>query len=402
MKNQNRRIYLVYLLVGIAMLTSVVGFVLIDRHYQQVAVDQARMNAETVTSLVDNARRAYSKVLSELKSQTRLVTAHDHAINDGVIPNPATFSIELAKSVSSVKQRVWMYSYHPFPWRKDTAVPKNDHETEALAQLTASPKEPYIRILNEGPEKKFFYAKAIVMNDASCVDCHNNHPDSVKVSWKIGDTRAVLATVSSLKYEQKFSLWFIFGFISFLSLFCVALYLKKNQEWLLSEIAGRTDPLTKIPNRISINEQINQQFNHHKETHKALGVMMIDIDNFKDINDNYGHDIGDKCIIAVANALSAELRTNNDYVARWGGEEFLVLLHDTNIEAAKAVANRLLNTVHRKKITKHNLLVTFSIGIVVASPHQVNSCEEMIQQADQALLKAKAVGKNCYVMNENK
>ncbi|WP_169565800.1 diguanylate cyclase [Neptunomonas japonica] len=402
MKKRNRRIYLVYLLVGIAMLTSVTGVVLIDRHYQQVAIDQARMNAETVTSLVDNARRAYSKVLSELKLQTNLVTAHDHAIKDGVIPNPATFSIELAKSVSSAKQRVWMYSYHPFPWRKNTAVPKNDHETEALTQLITSPKEPYIRILNDGAEKKFFYAKAIVMNDASCINCHNNHPASAKVSWKIGDTRAVLATESSLEYEQKFALWFIFGFISLLSLFCVALYLKKNQEWLLSEIAGRTDPLTKIPNRISLSEQINQQFSHHKETQKTLGVMMIDIDSFKAINDSYGHDIGDKCIIAVANVLTAELRTNNDYVARWGGEEFLVLLHETNIETAIAVADRLLSAIQKKKITKHNLSVTFSIGIAVANPNHVNSCEEMIRKADQALLKAKAAGKNCYVMNESK
>lgn len=402
MKKRNRRIYLVYLLVGIAMLTSVAGVVLIDRHYQQVAIDQARMNAETVTSLVDNARRAYSKVLSELKLQTNLMTGHDHVTTEGVIPNPATFSIELAKSVSNTKQRVWMYSYHPFPWRKETAVPKNHHEREALTQLTANPKEPYIQILNEGSEKKFFYAKAIVMNDTSCVDCHNNHPASAKVSWKVGDTRAVLATESSLEYEQKFALWFIFGFISLLSLFCVALYLKKNQDWLLSEIAGRTDPLTKIPNRISLSEEIVQQFNHHTAEQKALGVMMIDIDNFKAVNDNYGHDIGDKCIIAVANVLTSELRTNNDYVARWGGEEFLVLLHETNVEAAKAVADRLLTAIHGKKITKHNLSVTFSIGIVIFEPDHVSSCEEMIQKADQALLRAKSAGKNCYVMDENK
>jgi diguanylate cyclase (GGDEF)-like protein len=402
MKKRNCRVYLVYLLVGIAMLTSVVGVVLIGNHYQQVAIDQARMNAETVTSLVDNARRSYSKVLSELKLQTTLVTGHKHAIKEGVIPNPATFSIELAKSVSSEKQRVWMYSYHPFPWRKTTAVPKNSHETEALIQLTANPKEPYIQILNEGSEKKFFYAKAIVMNDVSCVECHNNHPASAKVSWKLGDTRAVLATESNLEYEQKFSLWFIFGSISLFSLLCVVLYLRKNQEWLLSEIAGRTDPLTKIPNRISLSEQISQQFDHHKVEQKALGVMMIDIDNFKAINDNYGHDIGDKCIIAVANVLTAELRTNNDYVARWGGEEFLVLLHDTNIETAKAVADRLLGSIHKKKISKHSLSVTFSIGIAVADPNHVNSCEEIIQQADQALLKAKAAGKNCHVIHEGK
>lgn len=401
MKKRNRRIYFVYLLVCIAMLTSVAGVVLIDRHYQQLAIDQARMNAETVTSLVDNARRAYSKVLNKLKAQTNLVTGHDHATKGRIVPNPATFSIELAKSVSSPKQRVWMYSYHPFPWRKDTAVPKNDHETKALAQLTADSKDPYIQIINSGSEKKFFYAQAIVMNDVSCVECHNNHPASMKASWRIGDTRAVLATESSLDYEQKFSLWFIFGFISLLSLFCVALYLKKNQEWLLSEKAGRTDPLTKIPNRISLSEQMNQQFDHHKAAQKVLGVMMIDIDNFKAINDGYGHDIGDKCIIAVADVLTTELRANDDYVARWGGEEFLVLLHETTVETAKSVAARMLVAIHNKKISNHNLSVTFSIGIAVADPSNVKSCEELIQQADQALLKAKSEGKDRYIMNED-
>ena len=131
-----------------------------------------------------------------------------------------------------------------------------------------------------------------------------------------------------------------------------------------------------------------------------MGLMMIDIDNFKAINDNYGHDIGDECIVAVAQVLTTELRTNNDYVARWGGEEFLVLLRETNVETAKAVADRLLAAIHKQKVTTHDLAVTFSIGLVVVDPNQVSSSEEIIRQADQALLKAKSAGKNGYVMDK--
>ncbi len=392
--------YILLLLTAGSLLFCLAGFYVIDRHHRHIAIRTERANAELVAAIVDNARRAYGEVLHELRQHYPLTTHHDHKNKMGVIPHPATFSIELAKSVSNDDHKVWMYSEHPFPWRQYTAVPQNGHEADALARLTATPDRPYSAIIDgAGGGKRHFYAQAVVLNQAACVECHNGHPASAKRDWAVGDTLAVLATESRLAQRGDYALLLGLAALASMSAIGMMLYLGQNRARLVGECQGRTDALTHIPNRASLNEEMARRFRHHQRRQKTFGVMMVDIDDFTAINDKFGRAVGDECLVAVAATLSSQLRIKADYLARWGGEEFVILLDDIDEAEALRIAERVRLAVADGAVTRQQLALTLSIGLCVARPGQVRSPRAMLDIADRDLMHAKASGKNRVVFS---
>lgn len=154
-----------------------------------------------------------------------------------------------------------------------------------------------------------------------------------------------------------------------------------------------TDPLSGLFNRRRFLEQTELETARAARHGGPLCVALIDIDHFKRINDEHGHDIGDRVICQVARVLSAELRTN-DVVARWGGEEFILLLPDTGPDGAAVLAQRIVDRMGREggALGDRTLAVTVSIGV-----HPVDAArpfDESVKGADQALYQAKARGRN--------
>ena len=163
----------------------------------------------------------------------------------------------------------------------------------------------------------------------------------------------------------------------------------------VDEIA-HTDPLTYISNRRQIVGNLQRETAHCDRYHDPLTIFMVDIDHFKNINDSYGHQAGDEVLRLLANELREGIRLS-DYVGRYGGEEFLVLLPGTGLPAAIDLANRLLELAQTLEVRFNGnvLKVTISIGIAQYCPGQEN-WEGVLQRADQALYHSKNNGRNCW------
>ena len=159
-----------------------------------------------------------------------------------------------------------------------------------------------------------------------------------------------------------------------------------------------TDGLTKIDNRRALGERLHEMWEHSVRLHEPISVVMCDIDKFKSVNDNYGHQAGDAVLQQFARLLKDEAR-EIDRVGRYGGEEFLLILPGTVLDAAVTFAERL-----REKVASHTFLYTggtltrtMSCG-VGASPHpRVKDQEGLLRAADDALYVAKETGRNRVV-----
>ncbi len=161
---------------------------------------------------------------------------------------------------------------------------------------------------------------------------------------------------------------------------------------------GNQDFLTKLYNRKYFFEEGNSYYKQVLKQKNELAIAMIDIDDFKHVNDTYGHDIGDKVIKVLANKLKAKTK-GQDLVARFGGEEFCVLLKNIQRRSAKKffedLSVEIASTLVEIDLEK-SIHFTVSIGV---STKPLNSLEEMIKEADIHLYEAKQSGKNCVVLN---
>lgn len=164
----------------------------------------------------------------------------------------------------------------------------------------------------------------------------------------------------------------------------------------LEEQASR-DGLTGIPNRRVFDQTLKREWRAAIQTGNALAVLMIDLDFFKALNDAYGHQRGDECLVAVAKAIQDELPRSGDFVGRYGGEEFVVILPATSTSGAKAVAERLRSSVIHLAIphllSQHDYL-TVSTGVAVGDAACVPELEFLLKAADEALYRAKKAGRN--------
>ena len=159
-----------------------------------------------------------------------------------------------------------------------------------------------------------------------------------------------------------------------------------------------TDGLTQIENRRSLNERLHEMWQHSVRLHEPISLVMCDIDKFKSVNDNYGHQAGDAVLKEFAQLLKSEAR-EIDRVGRYGGEEFLLVLPGTVLDAAVTFAERLREKVEGHTFTYEGgtLQRTMSCG-VASSPHpRVKDEDSLLRAADDALYVAKETGRNRVV-----
>ncbi len=155
-----------------------------------------------------------------------------------------------------------------------------------------------------------------------------------------------------------------------------------------------TDPLTGVYNRRFFMDSCQKNIALAKRKKEPLSILMIDIDHFKQINDTYGHAIGDE-VIQKLSSIMQESQRKSDVIARYGGEEFLILLPDTPYESAKEVAQKLRKKVEESFVETHNdEKIRFSVSIGVATINKEDSCQKLMHNADKALYQAKESGRN--------
>lgn len=168
---------------------------------------------------------------------------------------------------------------------------------------------------------------------------------------------------------------------------------------------AQTDGLTGIANRRALQEALNRDIQRAVRYSRALSVIMMDIDDFKQVNDTYGHLIGDEVLRDLTACVRSVIR-GSDFFGRYGGEEFVVVLPDTAHDGATHLAERIREVVENKVSVSGDISVdyTVSVGVAVFNPEICDDCnwseleESLIKRVDDALYKAKGNGKNCVVV----
>ncbi len=232
-------------------------------------------------------------------------------------------------------------------------------------------------------------------------------------------------------YEARFSIVVavtLIATLSFIFVFLVMLLQKKSKEKLRKsynnlevkieartkqlnlankelELLAITDGLTGILNRRKFDEHIDMYLKLSIRERLTMSVIMIDVDYFKQFNDNYGHQAGDECLQRITKAIE-EAGVNNrpgDIFARYGGEEFIVMLFDSSDQYTYSAAQKIQDMVRELKIPHEynkgisDKIVTVSLGVCIEYSHAESSSAALITKADQALYKAKENGRNCVI-----
>jgi len=209
-----------------------------------------------------------------------------------------------------------------------------------------------------------------------------------------------------VKIAQSQRSWFIS--VSVLLLFVIILlfilYRKTlNEEKRLEDLVQKrtaelehismTDQLTDIPNRRNFDNRLNLEWRRATRDKLPISLLILDVDKFKAYNDTHGHQEGDVILKTVAKTIEQTVKRPGDFVARWGGEEFVILLPNTNSEGAMTVAESIRLNVEKSTV------VTISIGVTTQIPERDCSLDNFISTADTALYKAKQTGRNRVLFN---
>lgn len=206
---------------------------------------------------------------------------------------------------------------------------------------------------------------------------------------KGGDVYAALQSVSAVRdFNGKVR--------HYVSVFSDISVIKAHQAQL--DRVANYDPLTDLPNRRLLHDRLHQGIARSVRSGKAMAVCFIDLDGFKDINDRYGHEVGDALLVGVARCISADLRAE-DTLARLGGDEFVLLLTEVaSPQECATILERLLNRLRQPLAAgEHVLNVTASIGVSLY-PHDNADPDTLLRHADQAMYLAKQAGKNVFQM----
>lgn len=180
----------------------------------------------------------------------------------------------------------------------------------------------------------------------------------------------------------------------FVALFSDVTVLKRQQELL--ERGAHFDALTGLPNRLLLSDRLHQATTQSQRSQQSMGVLYMDLDGFKQVNDQFGHDVGDHLLVAVSARMKRTLR-EVDTLARMGGDEFVAVLADVNgLADCVHLADRLLVACSEPvEVQGHVLRVTASIGITLY-PQDPAEPEQLMRHADQAMYQAKQSGKNRF------
>ncbi len=228
-----------------------------------------------------------------------------------------------------------------------------------------------------------------------------NQPDAFISSSKVHNAEWEWAIVD--KVEQFSPLVFLARLMSWIvsfSIACILFLMLKERKKLATQ--AKSDNLTGLPNRQMVNEEINRALFSALKHQKLMAVMFIDVDNFKTINDSFGHDIGDEVLKVTSRMLLENIRYD-DVLSRIGGDEFIILLNELNhAQDAAEIAKKIIAAfVKPVLINEHLIDIKVSIGIAIHTLNQKETSHDIMKRADIALYKAKATGRNRYIVHDD-
>lgn len=267
-------------------------------------------------------------------------------------------------------------------------------ETRSLIAMEQGKKEAYeIETINQ---QSFFRYIAPLYVTNECLKCH------AKQGYKVGDIRGGISVTFNIDdFQKKLDLdtylIIIFGVTTTTLLLTLVWFFTRRfiekVAFARKEIErlAVTDHLTGIFNRRHLIDRFTEELQRARRNRNHLSFLIADIDRFKDLNDNYGHLKGDEVLKAIVRRIAKSIR-GYDILGRFGGEEFIVILPETDIEDAMNLAERIRTGI--KETSIDDMAVTVSIGVATLEIEDKN-IDDLIRRADKALYAAKEAGRNC-------
>jgi diguanylate cyclase (GGDEF)-like protein len=220
----------------------------------------------------------------------------------------------------------------------------------------------------------------------------------------------VTGIIISEKFAFAVMLAVFFGYIAMIGVrsskeynrsFAIELILDEQKNEL--ERFSKIDALTNIYNRGYFNIELEKQWEYASRLKLRLSLLIIDVDHFKAFNDNYGHLLGDACLVHIATIINQVGKRETDLAARFGGEEFVLLILENESEKAVRVAEILRRKIESStfKVDDKLFPVTVSIGVASIQPSHKMDSRQLIEQADSALYQAKHQGRNLVIVHSN-
>lgn len=311
--------------------------------------------------------------------------------------NPAL----MTREISELSQKEGLFLFHITSLKPlNPGNAPDAFEKQALGFFERSQKkEFYSDVIKDGRISFRYMAPLLV--DQSCLKCH------AVQGYKVGDIRGGISVWFDINDVTKqlrtnyvaiflLTVLTIFILILLTYLFFRQFRIKLDEARALLDKMSKTDILTDISNRRHLMERFTEELERSKRSGKDLCCIMLDVDHFKEINDTFGHLKGDDVLRELAKILKDSVR-NYDVLGRYGGDEFVVVLPDTNLENAASLAERIRQTVESdlgsKSALANDRSVTISLGLTSACDDDKN-IETIIKRADDALYRAKEDGRN--------
>lgn len=420
-----------YLLVmfGLIMLfIGTINYAILLHSQKQIIEHEALRVAEVVTTQALAARSIYASAVEKLKSDGAGGGRADFQDHKGYIPIPAQFLKYLGHEAK--KHNDGLYQYAPISkWNLGANQGLKDefeHYAWAQLELQDSPNptgpiqwKPAYRFENVNGVNTLRYMRADPAAKSTCIECHNKLEKSSEImsrrladhvvvgkQWKphqlmgaieanipVDKVEALAATQSKITLAV-ILLTSILGF-AYAAWLAMRDVLKERSTAQHFEQKSKYDPLTQLGNRSLFDEHGNAALNRAKQHNSRLGILFIDLDGFKPINDTYGHQAGDYVLQEVGKRLSGSLRST-DLVVRQGGDEFLVLLEGGSVYNAFVIAQKLMDILREPIEFEGNILsISASIGISRYPEHGYD-LDSLIEKADAAMYHAKKQGKDGY------
>ncbi len=371
---------------------------------QSTRSNQARLTLQTAQTLFDqmvitrqwnsNHNGVYVKITDQTQPNPYLVDEQRDLNCDGILVtkiNPAYMTRQLSE-MSDKNMGVQFHVAGLKPLRPGNEP--NAWERVALENFSKGKGKEKGELIKRDKDKYFLYMKALIA-EPSCISCH------AQKGYKEGDVLGGIS-IKILNPEKAKLFPIILGHLiigGLGALFILMSGLKLIEAYKTIHHQAIFDGLTNIHNRRYFNDRITMEVKRAQRLSFPFSVIMIDIDNFKNYNDYYGHVVGDKALILIAQSIKSTLNRPVDFCARYGGEEFIIILPETDEAGAIHIAKNLLSNIRQLNLPHEKStisdVVTVSLGIATETCITC-SADEIVKMADNALYLAKANGKDRF------
>jgi len=398
--------FLISLCIVISIFIAAI-FIFLDNNTSRLMLDRVREQAVTYLDLINHTKKwnfDYGGVYVEkVKGVTSNVYLEKLGINPDIrcadervltIRNHAIMTSEISRrSEEDEGVKFRLTSLLPL----DPANTPDMFERNGLKLFSTEKREHY-EMLTDSPNPLFRYISPLYA-EGSCLECHRGL--GIRQGDILGAVSISIPIQGLLKETRHTRLIILLSAISLIGFLIAITYFMtlslardlKNAQALLQSMA-LTDELTGLNNRRQVLARLDEEFQRSIRLGEPICLIYLDIDHFKNINDTYGHPVGDQVLKCIAERMQSCVRPY-DIVGRVGGEEFLIIAPASPSEDAVSLAERVITSISKETISEGTvrLTVTASAGVAVISTNDTD-IDDLLKRADRALYQAKAEGRN--------